>query len=167
MSDKYNDKNQPEILSCSFCGKSEYDVPRLFSGVNCLICSECVKTANSIILEEEKLQRKKKNAKARPKTLITPHEIKDKLDQYVIGQDEAVTALSKAIRRSRSGLKDPRRPSGSFIFLGPSGVGKTSIATAITNELDLKVRFLNATINNKNGLLFKACRNNLKRRKNL
>ena len=47
------------------------------------------------------------------------------LHERVIGQDEAVTALSKAIRRSRAGLKDPKRPAGSFIFLGPSGVGKT------------------------------------------
>ena len=47
------------------------------------------------------------------------------LHDRIIGQDEAVTAVSKAIRRSRSGLKDPRRPAGSFVFLGPSGVGKT------------------------------------------
>ena len=52
------------------------------------------------------------------------------LHERVIGQDEAVTALSKAIRRSRSGLKDPKRPGGSFIFLGPSGVGKTELSKA-------------------------------------
>ena len=51
------------------------------------------------------------------------------LHERIIGQDEAVTALSKAIRRSRSGLKDPKRPAGSFIFLGPSGVGKTPLPT--------------------------------------
>ncbi len=50
------------------------------------------------------------------------------LHERIIGQEEAVTALSKAIRRSRSGLKDPKRPSGSFIFLGPSGVGKTELS---------------------------------------
>ena len=49
------------------------------------------------------------------------------LHERVIGQEEAVTALSKAIRRSRSGLKDPKRPAGSFIFLGPSGVGLSLI----------------------------------------
>lgn len=53
------------------------------------------------------------------------------LHQRVIGQDEAVTAISKAIRRSRAGLKDPRRPGGSFIFLGPSGVGKTELSKAL------------------------------------
>ena len=57
------------------------------------------------------------------------------LHERVIGQDEAVTALSKAIRRSRSGLKDPRRPAGSFIFLGPSGVGKTELSKALAEFL--------------------------------
>ncbi len=57
------------------------------------------------------------------------------LHERVIGQNEAVTALSKAIRRSRSGLKDPRRPAGSFIFLGPSGVGKTELSKALAEFL--------------------------------
>lgn len=57
------------------------------------------------------------------------------LHERVIGQEEAVTALSKAIRRSRSGLKDPRRPAGSFIFLGPSGVGKTELSKSLAEFL--------------------------------
>ena len=57
------------------------------------------------------------------------------LHERVIGQEEAVTALSKAIRRSRAGLKDPKRPAGSFIFLGPSGVGKTELAKALAEFL--------------------------------
>ena len=57
------------------------------------------------------------------------------LHERVIGQDEAVTALSKAIRRSRSGLKDLKRPAGSFIFLGPSGVGKTELSKALAEFL--------------------------------
>ena len=57
------------------------------------------------------------------------------LHERIIGQGEAVTALSKAIRRSRSGLKDPKRPSGSFIFLGPSGVGKTELSKALAEFL--------------------------------
>ena len=57
------------------------------------------------------------------------------LHERVIGQDEAVTALSKAIRRSRSGLKDPKRPGGSFIFLGPSGAGKTELSKALAEFL--------------------------------
>ena len=57
------------------------------------------------------------------------------LHERVIGQDEAITALSKAIRRSRSGLKDRKRPVGSFIFLGPSGVGKTELSKALAEFL--------------------------------
>lgn len=57
------------------------------------------------------------------------------LHERVIGQNEAITALSKAIRRSRSGLKDPKRPVGSFIFLGPSGVGKTELSKALAEFL--------------------------------
>jgi len=57
------------------------------------------------------------------------------IHERIVGQDEAVTAVSKAIRRSRAGLKDPRRPAGSFIFLGPSGVGKTELAKALADFL--------------------------------
>ena len=53
------------------------------------------------------------------------------LKQQVIGQDEAVTAISKALRRSRADLKDPKRPIGSFVFLGPTGVGKTFLARTL------------------------------------
>lgn len=57
------------------------------------------------------------------------------LHQRVIGQDEAVKAVSRAIRRARAGLKDPKRPIGSFIFLGPTGVGKTELARALAESL--------------------------------
>ena len=57
------------------------------------------------------------------------------LHQRVIGQDEAVTAVSKAVRRAHSGLKDPKRPIGSFLFLGPTGVGKTELAKALAEAL--------------------------------
>ena len=57
------------------------------------------------------------------------------LHERVVGQDEAVSAVSRAIRRSRSPLKDPRRPGGSFIFLGPSGVGKTELAKSLAEFL--------------------------------
>jgi ATP-dependent Clp protease ATP-binding subunit ClpC len=57
--------------------------------------------------------------------------MEDELKQRVIGQDEAVVAISKALRRSRADLKDPRRPIGSFIFLGPTGVGKTFLARSL------------------------------------
>ena len=61
--------------------------------------------------------------------------MEDRLHQRLIGQDEAVTAVSDAIRRARAGLKDPKRPIGSFIFLGPTGVGKTELARALAEFL--------------------------------
>ncbi|PWM99847.1 MAG: ATP-dependent Clp protease ATP-binding subunit ClpC [Massilioclostridium sp.] len=61
--------------------------------------------------------------------------MEDILHKRVIGQDEAVTAVAKAIRRGRVGLKDPKRPIGSFIFLGPTGVGKTELCKALAESL--------------------------------
>jgi ATP-dependent Clp protease ATP-binding subunit ClpC len=61
--------------------------------------------------------------------------MEDKLHKRIIGQDEALRAVSRAVRRTRAGLKDPKRPSGSFIFLGPSGVGKTETAKALAEFL--------------------------------
>ncbi|MBO4494804.1 MAG: ATP-dependent Clp protease ATP-binding subunit [Clostridiales bacterium] len=61
--------------------------------------------------------------------------LEEELKKRVIGQDEAVTAIAKAIRRSRLGLKDPKRPSGSFIFLGTTGVGKTELAKALAEVM--------------------------------
>src|SRR5687767_12239349 len=61
--------------------------------------------------------------------------MEDNLRKRVIGQDEAVTAVARSIRRSRAGLKDPNRPIGSFIFSGPTGVGKTELARALARFL--------------------------------
>ena len=62
-------------------------------------------------------------------------DMESRLQQRVIGQNEAVIAVSNAVRRSRSGLQDPNRPIGSFIFLGPTGVGKTELARALAEFL--------------------------------
>ncbi|HEY1969160.1 MAG TPA: ATP-dependent Clp protease ATP-binding subunit [Pseudonocardia sp.] len=61
--------------------------------------------------------------------------MEDELHKRIIGQEDAVRAVSQAIRRTRAGLKDPKRPSGSFIFAGPSGVGKTELSKALANFL--------------------------------
>jgi ATP-dependent Clp protease ATP-binding subunit ClpC len=61
--------------------------------------------------------------------------LENDLRKRVIGQDEAINAVARAIRRSRAGLKDPKRPIGSFLFLGPTGVGKTELAKALAAEL--------------------------------
>ncbi len=61
--------------------------------------------------------------------------MEDELHKRIVGQDEAIIALSRAIRRTRAGLKDPKRPGGSFIFLGPTGVGKTELAKTLAEFL--------------------------------
>src|SRR5207245_10179225 len=67
------------------------------------------------------------------------------LHARIVGQDEAVTAIAEAVRRSRAGLGDPNRPTGSFLFLGPTGVGKTELARALAEVLfgddELMIRF--------------------------
>ncbi len=61
--------------------------------------------------------------------------MEEKLHERIVGQEEAVAAVSRAVRRARAGLKDPKRPIGSFIFLGPTGVGKTELARALAEFL--------------------------------
>jgi ATP-dependent Clp protease ATP-binding subunit ClpC len=61
--------------------------------------------------------------------------MEDELHKHIIGQDEAIESISKAVRRARAGLKDPRRPIGSFIFLGPTGVGKTELTKVLARFL--------------------------------
>ena len=61
--------------------------------------------------------------------------MEERLHRRVVGQDEAIQAVSDAVRRARAGLKDPRRPIGSFLFLGPTGVGKTELARALAEFL--------------------------------
>ncbi len=61
--------------------------------------------------------------------------LEDRLNNRVIAQQEAVGAIARAIRRSRTGISDSRRPIGSFIFLGPTGVGKTELARSLSEEM--------------------------------
>ncbi len=97
-------------------------------------------TERRVVTEEEIAQLIARMTKI-PVTKITEDEgerlmhLEDTLHQRVIGQEEAVTAVSKAIRRGRVGLKDPKRPVGSFLFLGPTGVGKTELSKALAEAV--------------------------------
>ncbi len=145
------DRGNSEVLSCSFCGKSEYDVPRLFSGVNCYICIDCIRTAYGIISEEEKVQKQKRLKATKPKKLITPHDIKDKLDQYVIGQDEAKVSLAVAVYNHYKRVfatktdDDTEISKSNILMLGPTGSGKTLLAQTLARILDVPFAVADAT----------------------
>ena len=146
------DGDTPEILTCSFCGKSEYDVPRLFSGVNCYICIDCVKTAYGINAEEEKMRKRSKLRQSRPSKLITPREIKDKLDEYVYGQDDAKISLSVAVYNHYKRVfaepdpaDDVEIAKSNILLLGPTGCGKTYLAQTLARVLDVPFAVADAT----------------------
>jgi ATP-dependent Clp protease ATP-binding subunit ClpC len=97
--------------------------------------------ANVVVVDEEAVADVVSDMTGVPVSNLTEAEAskllraEEALHQRVVGQDEAVSAVAKTIRRSRSPLKDPRRPGGSFIFLGPSGVGKTELAKSLAEFL--------------------------------
>ena len=102
---------------------------------------EALADDNSWVIDEEEIAEVLAQWTGIPVHRLTEEEtarlvqMEGELHKRIIGQHDAITAVSKAIRRTRAGLKDPRRPSGSFIFLGPSGVGKTETAKALTEFL--------------------------------
>ncbi len=104
---KWNDKNTKNIVNVS-----AEDIAEVLAKWTGIPATKISKTEN------ERLQN-----------------LEEALHQRVVGQNEAVTAIAKAIRRSRVGLKDPKRPIGSFMFLGPTGVGKTELSKALADSL--------------------------------
>ena len=122
--------------TCSFGGRSAREVGTLIPGANgAFIFPSCVDTIRNA-LELRNMQVKSQSVNAMLDFDIkTPSKLKAALDEYVVGQEEAVCAVSNAIRRSRVGLGDPNRPIGSFLFLGPTGVGKTELCRALAEAL--------------------------------
>jgi len=102
---------------------------------------ETAKQGNTKNVEAEDIAMIVSNWTGIPVTSITQDEgerllkMEDSLHNRVVGQDEAVTAVAKALRRGRVGLKDPKRPIGSFLFLGPTGVGKTELCKALAEAM--------------------------------
>ena len=127
-------KKEETTLKCSFCGKTQNQVHKLIAGQGVYICDQCIELCSEI-LEEELGTNESDFDVDSDINLLKPREIKEFLDEYVIGQDEAVHAVAKAIRRGRVGLKDPNRPIGSFLFLGPTGVGKTELSKALAQAV--------------------------------
>ena len=124
-----------EKIRCSFCGKNQDQVRKMIAGTNGVyICDECIELCSEI-LEAELGNEEEERPDFSGINLLKPKEIKEFLDDYVIGQDEAVKAVAQAVKRGRVGLKDPNRPIGSFLFLGPTGVGKTELSKALAEAV--------------------------------
>ena len=142
-------------IRCSFCGKPQSSVHKLIAGPNVYICNECIEICQSILdeefgYEEDTPTASVMKAAAGPEKLPTPRELKETLDQYVIGQDRAKVALSVAVynhyKRIFKGSDDGVELQKSNILLvGPSGSGKTLLAQTLAKTLEVPFAIADAT----------------------
>ena len=136
-------------LRCSFCGKHESQVHRMIQGPGVRICDECVQLCMSI-LNDGFEDTSSSALEDLPDQLPTPREIKDVLDQYVIGQDEAKVALSVAVynhykRIYFGGDEDVELQKSNILLLGPTGSGKTLFAQTLARILKVPFAIADAT----------------------
>ena len=114
-------------IHCSFCRVNDDTTSALITGHSAYICETCVKQASKLVREGGNGKKLLKDSIA----LLPPKKIKAQLDQYVIGQDEAIASVADAVRLARAGLREGSAPTATFLFLGPTGVGKTELAKAL------------------------------------
>ena len=139
---------------CSFCGRSEHEVRLLLSGINGFICNDCL-TEGARVCKEALHEAEYANAAAQETELPPapkPKEIKEYLDQYVIGQDEAKRFLSVAVYNHYKRLTQKTEDDSveieksNILMLGPTGTGKTLLARTISRLLDVPFTIVDATV---------------------
>ena len=138
-----------ENLICSFCNKSRKDVTKMIVGASkTSICNECVKLCVEI-LDEDNVKARKEKLYSGDKNILNPVLIKDHLDQYVIGQDNAKTVLSVAVANHYKRIVQPpidfELEKSNVIILGATGAGKTLMARTIAKYLDVPFAIADAT----------------------
>jgi ATP-dependent Clp protease ATP-binding subunit ClpX len=134
-------------LACSFCGKSQREVKKLIAGPTVYICDECIELCNDIIAEEYGQE-----ATASPTSRVPkPREIKDALDEYVVGQERAKKILSVAVHNhyrrieSQTFAGDVELQKANIVMIGPTGCGKTLLAQTLAKVLDVPFTIADAT----------------------
>ncbi len=148
MSDKYHDDNLGGSY-CSFCGKSQEDVSKLIAGPNVYICDECIDLCNEIVVDSGEEVNKKDVAPA----VLKPREIKQHLDDYVIGQDFAKRVLSVAVHNHYKRIAfegtavagDVELQKSNIVLIGPTGSGKTLVAQTLARVLNVPFTIVDAT----------------------